>query len=628
MSIRSTAVCWLLSVALGGPGAVAGSADLPAAPANLLLITVDTLRPDALGWVSGRGDTPEIDRLAAAGFRLPGAVSPVPLTLPAHASILSGLLPRRHGVRDNGRLLAAGVPLLSEHLRARGYSTGAFVSGFPLQRAFGLDRGFEHYDDTMPEGVEGWVERRAGGTVEAALEWLAKAEPPWFLWLHFYDPHDPYLPPRSFWQPGPRGSYDGEVAYVDHAIGELRRGIGEIAAGPVLTVLTADHAEALGEHQEDTHGYFLYDSTMLVPMIFHQLGKVRPGASAQAVRLIDIVPTVLELLGQAEMANLDGRSIVPLLNGQALPPAPAYLETRLPWVYFGWAPLKALRHDGWKMIVAPRPELYNLRQDAGEQHNRIDDQRRQTHVLLSTLRHIEAAAAVGSAKSADAETLSRLRALGYVGSGGADPEPPPNLPDPKDRIAERRVLLAAEALMGRGRFAEAVAAFDQVLAQEPENHFAMLRSGIALLKAGNLEAAAPRLQKAVLLDPSRAEARFALADALQRLGRPGDALPHWLELAQLQPRRIEAWVNLAASLAASKRPADAAGALRQAVDLEPNDARLRLTLARYQQQAGDTKAARQSVNEALAANPELRSAVAADPQLAPLLRSVDDARGI
>ncbi|HEX5759627.1 MAG TPA: sulfatase, partial [Thermoanaerobaculia bacterium] len=224
---------------------------------DVLLLTIDTLRPDALGWVAGRNATPHLDALARSGFRFPAAVAPAPLTLPAHASMLSGLVPRRHGVRDNGQVLGGGFPVLGEALRGAGYATAAFVSGFPLSRQFGIDRGFDHFDDRLTAGEGAWLERPAADTVAAAAAWAERARSPWFLWVHLYEPHYPYAPPARLRGPGPRGAYDGEAALADEAVGTLVRRLdarGRRQGLPRLTLFAADHGESLGEHGEGTHG--------------------------------------------------------------------------------------------------------------------------------------------------------------------------------------------------------------------------------------------------------------------------------------------------------------------------------------------------------------------------------------
>jgi choline-sulfatase len=573
--VAGVGLAWL---GLSAPQACAAapSAEVPARPVgrpNVLLITVDTLRRDALGFLGGQNETPHLDALAAAGFSFPAAVSPVPMTLPAHTSILTGVLPRQHGVHDNGQLVGSVPETLAGRLQAGGYATAAFVSGYPLVASFGLDRGFAHYDDTLPEGSEGWVERRAGATTAAALAWIAQAQRPWFVWVHYFDPHDPYDPPRSFWKPGARGPYDGEVAYVDSAVGKLLAGAGE---GPQLTIFTADHGEGLGDHGEKTHGFFVYDSTTLVPLVFHWPGKFASGSSPAAARLIDIAPTVLDLLGVPKLPAASGRSLAPILGGQPLPPAPAYVETQLPWRFFGWSPLAAIRFDGWKLVAAPRPELFDLADDPGEARNLLADgqqagARERARTLREMLRGMEAQGPLAASGAAggtdDPEALAKLQALGYLGAGAGTAAPPPGLADPKDRIAERDELVAADAAARAGRLDEALVRFDRVLAVEPRNRYATLRSGTALLQAGRLREAADRLEIAVAVDPERAEARFVLADALTRLGRHAQALPHWLELVRLQPRHARHWTNLAFSLRQNGQPERAAAAEAEAARL-------------------------------------------------------------
>jgi len=613
-------------LSLAGP-AGAAAPESPRAPRpSILLVTVDTLRADSLGWVAGRNDTPAIDALAREGLALSTVVSPVPLTLPAHTSLMTGMLPRRHGVRDNGQVLGASPPTLAERLRAQGYATAAFVSGYPLRALFGLDRGFDRYDDTLPVGAEGWLERPAPDTTAAALAWLRDAPRPFFLWVHYYDPHDPYTPPRAFWRPGPRGAYDGEVAYVDHAIGRLRAGLPQADGQPLLTVFTADHGESLGEHEERAHGFFIYDTTVVVPAIVSFPGRVAPGRSDSPARLIDLLPTILDLAGLPALADTDGVSLLPLLSGARPAPEPAYVETRQPWITYGWSPLSAVRHGSWKYVAAPKPELYDLAQDPGETRNVAAKMPTRAAELAALLGRFERLPAAAAERNADPQVLESLRALGYVGGAPAGGEPPPGLPDPKDRTAERNALMEAEGLLRGGDFASALRRFDDVLARDPRNRFATLRSGVALLKKGDAHAAAARLREAVKLDPEQAETHYALADALTRAGDNAAAVPHWMETVRLQPRRTAAWSNLGTALGRAGKLEGAARAFAEALRLDPANAVLRKNLgaARYElalreAAAGNREAARKALAEAVAADPDLRRRAAAQPELARLL---------
>jgi arylsulfatase A-like enzyme/Flp pilus assembly protein TadD len=554
----------------------------------VLLVTLDTLRPDALGWVAGRNATPALDRLAAAGFRFPAAVSPVPLTFPSHAAMMTGVLPRRMGLRDNGQTLAAAPRTLAEVLREAGRATSAFVSGYPLARSFGLDRGFDVYDDRFTTGEGESLERSAAETTAAAVGWLATARRPWFLWVHYYDPHYPYEPPPDFSRPGPRGAYDGEVAFADRAIGDLLARAETSAGGALLTVFAGDHGESLGEHGEGTHGFFVYDATVLVPLVFRLGGAISPAESRAPARLVDVAPTILELAGAPSLDGIDGTSLVPALRGrpQAIPAA--YVETYQPWLSYGWSPLKALRQASWKLIAAPRPELYDLEHDPREEKSVFDAERGRARELENARREIESLPAISTAAStADAETVAKLRALGYVGAGGGGGEPPATgLRDPKDARELRDLLTEADGLLRAGKASRAIPKFDAVLARDPANRFALLRSGVALLAARDASRAAARLLKAVEANPEQPEARSALARALLASGRPAEAVPHAMEAVQLQPRLASAWAELGTALGRAGRIPEAVRALGRAVELEPQSPALLARLAFAEHAAG------------------------------------------
>ena len=423
---------------LGMTGAACRRAPEPAPAAvaarNLVLITVDTLRADRLG-ASGYAParTPAMDALAARGTRFARAFAPTPITLPSHASIMTGRYPPGHGARHNGMRVDGQVPVLAESLARAGMATGAFVGAFPLDRRFGLSRGFETYDDRMPR-VEGRLanERRGHDVVTGALAWLEQQRGRrFFLWVHLFEPHAPYG------QPGDGGAtavrYDGEVAEADRQIGRVIEALGS-ERDATLVFVTADHGEAFGEHGEITHSLFVYDTTLHVPLIAAGPG-VRAGNSDIAVSLVDLAPTAARLLG-AGAFDSDGVDLGPALRGGTVAPRALYAESFAPLLDFGWSPLRSVREDGWKLIEAPRPELFHVATDPHESRNRAADERQKVAALAERVNRYSSASLkpsrpAGSGGPSEArDTASRLHSLGYVGSGSRDPAA---RPDPKDR---------------------------------------------------------------------------------------------------------------------------------------------------------------------------------------------------
>jgi choline-sulfatase len=610
----------LLAAVLAAPPAVAKGAP------DVILISIDTLRPDALGWVAGRNPTPAIDLLAKEGFRFRTAVSPVPLTMPAHTSMLSGLVPRRHGVRDNGQVLGASPRLLTEALRDRGYETAAFVSGYPLRAPFGLTRGFDEFDDALPTRGGEWQERSAADTTAAALRWArARGDRPFFLFVHYYDAHDPYEPPARFRGTGPRGAYDGEVRAVDEAIGVLRKGLAS-RRRPAVTVLTADHGESLGAHGEETHGFFVYDATIVVPLVVHAPGRVAPGESRAAARLVDVAPTVLDLVGAPALPDTDGISLRPLFAGRSLEVPPAYAESQQPWLGYGWAPLAAVRAGGEKLVLAPRVELYDLARDPDELRNLAASRPADVARLTALARQVEARGGAASVRVDDPAAAERLRALGYVGGSAAPGSvAPPDAADPKDRLPQKALLAQADTALRDRDPAGALARFDAVLATEPDNRFALLRSGSTLTTLGRPAEAVPRLERLVRLAPDLGEARYHLADALTRAGDRRRAAEQWAETVRVEPRRAAAWSNLGTVLVQGGQMARAAEAFERASELEPtnrtfadNLGACRYELAVLELAAGRRDAARKRLADAVLASPALRRKAASDPRLTSL----------
>ena len=411
---------------------IVGAGCRPAAPSrssspdrpNVLLVTIDTLRADHVGcygWT--RASTPTIDALASRGVRFETAVAHAPLTGPSHASILTGQIPLGHGFRNNsGFTLSPGVKTAAEDFRQAGYRTAAFVSGFPLDRRFGFDRGFDTYDDRLPKGNDRrrtpYVERFADATTDAVLALAGSAcqtpQRPWFLWVHYYDPHAPYEPPGDLAERYRDAPYDGEIAFVDQQLGRLLHAI-DAKNEPARTVvlITADHGESLGEHGEGTHGIFVYDATLRVPWVMTgpqiPAGRVSPTVA----RSIDVLPTLADYAGLPRRRDVDGRSLRPAADGQAMSDAPSYAESLYPELELGWAPLYAWRTANFKFIKAPRPELYDLEQDRSETKNQAQEERARAADMARTLDDALLHAAPPTATApVDPEAAERLRALG------------------------------------------------------------------------------------------------------------------------------------------------------------------------------------------------------------------------
>ncbi|MGB7297476.1 MAG: sulfatase-like hydrolase/transferase [Candidatus Aminicenantales bacterium] len=462
---------WSLSAIPGGAASARGRSTR----LNVLLITIDTLRADRVGaYGSSRLLTPNLDALAARSAVFTRAFAHTPVTLPSHANILLGTTPSFHGVHDNlNFVVREEFVTLAEHLGSRGYATGAFVGGFPLASFFGLDQGFSVYDDFFGKqetGVRGADvksgERVAGEVWTGARKWLRGRTAPWFLWVHFYDPHDPYDPPEPYRTRFAQNLYDGEVAYTDAVLGDILKDLKEQSLEETtLVVCVSDHGESLGEHNEATHGYLAYNATIWVPFIVRIPGFA-PRLVGQNVSHIDIFPTVCDALGIERPHWLQGVSLLPLMRGKRLPERPVYFESLSAFYNMGWAPLRGLIDKQSKFIDSPRPELYDLRHDFGETNNLagegdIGSLRKRLESIVRSQTSPESAKA---GQASDRATLEKLRSLGYVAS-----LPGPKRTDfgPEDSVA---ALLpyhnsAAEALglYRAGKTAEGISALREVL---------------------------------------------------------------------------------------------------------------------------------------------------------------------
>jgi arylsulfatase A-like enzyme/Flp pilus assembly protein TadD len=563
---------------------------------NVLLITLDTTRVDCLGCYGQRAiATPNIDALAARGMRFTQCTSAAPITLPSHASIMTATYPFVHRARNNGRYLAdEGNVTLAERLKGAGYATGAEVGAFVLDAAWGIAQGFDSFRSTKAK--DGWgphlerlVEEQsvpADDVCDRAVEWLGQhGRDRFFLWVHFFDPHLPYRPPERF-RKLYADPYLGEIAFVDEQLGrlfaELRR---QQLESTTLIVLTADHGEGRFEHQEPTHTYFVYDSTLHVPLIIVAPGTTAGGrVCAAQVRTVDIAPTVLALAGLPPPADAQGVSLVSLLNGQAQDLAlAAYGESVAAHEAYGYARLWSYRSGGWKYIQAPRPELYDLRADPKELVNvaaRDPGRTRAMREGLEALLQAGTASAAGAAPAPplDSAALARLTALGYVG-GYVPPDPPDEMrafresvgPDPKEHVEAYSGVLKAQALIDAGQSDAGLALLREWATAEPSNPGFQEALGRELQRIGRSLEAAQAYEAVVRLQPDNALARYHLGRALAAGREPASAVPHLQRAAEAMPRDGEVLLALAVVLVQVGQRNAAEAPLRQVLELDPGN---------------------------------------------------------
>lgn len=470
---------------------------------NLVLITLDTTRADHLGaWGHPHARTPNLDALAARGTRWERCDTAAPVTLPSHATMLTGLYPPRHGVRDNGIFtLGAGVETIAERLAAAGYDTAAVVSAVVLARRHGLDQGFAVYDDDLGAGrARGTevAERPADETTDAALARLAALRPPYFLWVHYFDPHEEYRPPTVFADAaaGPHRLYDGEIAFMDAEIGRLLAALPASAA----IVVAGDHGEMLGEHGESSHGLLLNAGARRVPLIAAGPGFAAGRTEGCLVRTADIAPTFAELAGLAPTDGLDGRSLLaPAAEGGC--DRASYSESFLPFFAYKWYPLRALSDGRAFYLQAPRPSLYRLDVDPGETTDLAASEPVTAELWRTRLERLLAAAgetlepSVEPGEGLSEEQVRQLASLGYLG-GGAGGAVSRELPDPRTRLDVARDLHAAAADVQQGRCPEALRALTRIVRDDPRNFPALCLAGQCLRDAGRLEEAVALFRRA------------------------------------------------------------------------------------------------------------------------------------
>jgi choline-sulfatase len=535
-----------LSAAIGALIVIAGLAwagwrwfATPSTRGPIILISIDTLRADHLpiyGYKKVR--TPNIDALAADSVVFNHAYSHVPETLPAHTSILSGELPYEHGVRDNvGFTVKPGQWLIQRALHDRGWPTGGFVSAYVLRKATGIGQGFDLYDSDMPAtsgelGV-GAVQRPGAETLAAAMKWLDARDvsKPFFLFVHFYEPHKPYAPPARYAMYLP---YDGEIAYADELVGRLLDHVREMKLYDRSTiVLLSDHGEGLGDHGEDEHGLFLYQETVHVPLVIKLAGSHPVTRVDAPVQHIDVVPTLLAVAGIAKPSMLHGRSLMPVLTGTGtLSDTGIYAEALYSRYHFGWSELHSLTDERYQYIRAPRDELYDLQNDPRESTSIVSTRPSVHQAMRGALEALVAHAGITAPGQVDEQDRQRLAALGYVGTGSAESLtlPGDSLPDPKDKVPVLEKYRHAADLAGEYRFADATAAYKDVLRDDPEMTDVWLQLAEVYLRQGMTADAVDAYKQVIKRNPKDAGSLLGAGSGLLRLGKIDEA-KEYAELA-------------------------------------------------------------------------------------------------
>jgi arylsulfatase A-like enzyme/Flp pilus assembly protein TadD len=598
-----------------------------AAPPNLLLVTIDTLRADHVGaYGYAAGDTPALDRLAREGVLLEDATVQVPETRPSHACILTGRYPFEHGIRDNySPPLKPGLPTLASVLRDRGYDTAAFVGAYPVAAVSGLDHGFAVYDDpfgslstTTTDDMR--VERPAAEVAAAVLAYLKRPRTrPFFVWAHFFDPHYPYEPPPPYDRKFVKRPYDGEVAYADAQLGRLLSALD--AAGlrsGTLVVVTSDHGEGLGDHGEDEHVLFAYDSTLRVPLVLSWPGGLPSGTRiAGQFRSVDLLPTTLALLGVPAPAVSGLSRAEAMRRGTRLPDNESYVEALFGHLRHGYAPLRALRAEGYKLIDLPKPELYRLPDDPGETRNLVAERSVVAARMRERLRAYDAtggAAPPAATPPIDPAARERLAALGYVDGGGPQGGRAGGA-DPKDTLQEfqryRRDMFEAMRLYRSGAIDEALPRLERLARSDTASYNVQYFLGRSLLKKGRFAEAADALEKAVAMAPDAAPAHVYLARAYGEAGRLDRAEQALSRATKLEPRNVEFQREWATLLIQKGDVAGARAAVDRALAARPKDGRSRALLSACLRLTGDFPRALAEARQATTLEPK-----AAEPWIA------------
>jgi arylsulfatase A-like enzyme/Flp pilus assembly protein TadD len=611
---RVCAAVWACAALLGGCGPARKTA--PEDAPSVLLVSIDTLRADRVGaYGAAFGATPTLDRLASEGLRCERAIAPAPLTLPSHATLFTGLYPPRHGVRHNGVFrLDARYTTLAERFRDAGYATGAVVGAAVLDRRYGLDQGFDHYDDAVGgrarANATGFPERDAAAVTEAALRWLADTPGPFFLFVHYYDPHASYRPPPEFAARFPKRPYEAEIAAVDASVGRLLETLRASGRGErTLVAVTSDHGESLFEHGERTHGYTLYDATLRVPLLIAGPGVPRGRTLPAVVSLASLAPTLLRLARLAPLDAPDGEDLLALLEAPAAARNEAYAETLATQLDHGWAPLHALRTAEHHYVRAPRPELYDVQRDPRELENLLGGPGQPAEALERRLAALLEDALPLRTVAVDVDTRAELRALGYVLAEGPQLEtgidPKDGLPALEDYVEARGALLSGDlaraerharrllagparaqghaVLSGvekqRGDVARALEHAEQAARLLPHSADLQRTLGDLHLDRGDVPRALAAYEAALAIDPGLAEAHAGSMWRARVSGEPGDAEPHAARALELLPGDLALHLRIAETWDRLGQPAAALDVYRAALRLDPASAEAQMGVA-------------------------------------------------
>lgn len=570
---------------------------------NLLFVTLDTTRADHLGcYGHGPAKTPTIDELADNGILFERAYTGIPLTLPSHCSMMTGRYPKEHGIRDNGRKSLSGtLPTLAGLYSERGYATGAFVASFVLSSRFGVDRGFDVYDDNMgafdPSQDLLHQQIPAKPVTDRALQWLEKnGSGPFFCWVHYFDAHDPYQPPAGF--TNFEDPYDGELAYIDSQFKRIMDWLESSGKrDKTLIVIAGDHGESFGEHGHDGHTIFLYQSNLHVPFIFYAPTVLPEGRSvSDLVELVDLFPTLHELNGWPLPAGLISRSLVPALEGAALQEQPVYGENEYVTSAYGWAQQRSLTTGKWKYISSTKPELYDLESDPEETNNLVKQKPELARDLEQLLSRRYEAMVSGDAEDVEmeAEAQRAIEALGYSSSGSltvADEFLTEGLPDPKEMLPSLDKQKEGKLLRARGDIAGAIRLFKEAAELNPKSTLILYDLGIAYLDTKQPELAAQALQQALEADARYLPALVSMGEALTAMGKPGEAKKQYEAAIALVPDSPEVHAVLANVHRSLQETEDAIEHFQEATRLKPDWAQVQIDLAMLFEQSGQLEEA-------------------------------------